>query len=722
MRKIDYELEIKGEKKTYKPRTEFVEPIIKSDNRIFEITADNSYGKTFILNLLAYALEAHKLDSERILKGLKESISRYDDETSYNLTYEIDLPLPDSKTLNLSKNEEGNKRIQINNGSPLGYQQLHNQLSIIYDVPTNPAERLNAVIKDLGQWNNKLKTKFESFARQFHQITRDFDNVKDETKIEDLNTKIKIENDKINSEEGRLKIIQQELDGLKIIDSLNNLAKLMKSESLKDQALFKTNKILKTIPKPQTVSRRNEKYITDLARELNQWESDFKSIVLELISHINQDDELKELFENDSTRKSAYELIKSSKIHELIEDSPELFLEKIENVKDDILRFIEEKRNDKKFVIHNSFEDLFKSINNFIDNKIGHILKEEVDIETEILIKKLNRILSDYQVKDYAPLKSFLIKDLKKLRGFIVQYFKTNKKYKDEQKKTQKQNSDEKYYSKLAQKQSLQKDIKDIKAQIKFEQSKCALKLEITDFSRIENLEQVNDIKKNLENKYTGKFNLDNLKLAIKDLDTELRKIKNKIKDYEDKKKLWEASLDIEQNKNEAIYNESQKANLKAFYQILLRINNNLNPFGNLIGKIERGDLSGFHGEEDQSFIELAGKIIAHSMDNKLLRADGVFINYDFYDMIKQEFHCENDVIIKKDDVSTGLASANYLKQRIDNVSGDYVIVLLDEIGNMAQNALNKVLESVKRLEENNRLVLAILTRPNSNGIQINEY
>lgn len=722
MRKIDYELEIKGEKKTYKPRTEFVEPIIKSDNRIFEITADNSYGKTFILNLLAYALEAHKLDSERILKGLKESISRYDDETSYNLTYEIDLPLPDSKTLNLSKNEEGNKRIQINNGSPLGYQQLHNQLSIIYDVPTNPAERLNAVIKDLGQWNNKLKTKFESFARQFHQITRDFDNVKDETKIEDLNTKIKIENDKINSEEGRLKIIQQELDGLKIIDSLNNLAKLMKSESLKDQALFKTNKILKTIPKPQTVSRRNEKYITDLARELNQWESDFKSIVLELISHINQDDELKELFENDSTKKSAYELIKSSKIHELIEDSPELFLEKIENVKDDILRFIEEKRNDKKFVIHNSFEELFKSINNFIDNKIGHILKEEVDIETEILIKKLNRILSDYQVKDYAPLKSFLIKDLKKLRGFIVQYFKTNKKYKDEQKKTQKQNSDEKYYSKLAQKQSLQKDIKDIKAQIKFEQSKCALKLEITDFSRIENLEQVNDIKKNLENKYTGKFNLDNLKLAIKDLDTELRKTKNKIKDYEDKKKLWEASLDIEQNKNEAIYNESQKANLKAFYQILLRINNNLNPFGNLIGKIERGDLSGFHGEEDQSFIELAGKIIAHSMDNKLLRADGVFINYDFYDMIKQEFHCENDVIIKKDDVSTGLASANYLKQRIDNVSGDYVIVLLDEIGNMAQNALNKVLESVKRLEENNRLVLAILTRPNSNGIQINEY
>ena len=109
-------------------------------------------------------------------------------------------------------------------------------------------------------------------------------------------------------------------------------------------------------------------------------------------------------------------------------------------------------------------------------------------------------------------------------------------------------------------------------------------------------------------------------------------------------------------------------------------------------------------------------------MDNKLLRKDGEFIELKYYDMIKQEFHCSDDIVIKKDDVSTGLASANYLKQRIENVEGKYVVVLLDEIGNMAQNALDKVIESIKKLETQNRLVLAVFTRPNSKGIKIIDY
>ena len=153
-----------------------------------------------------------------------------------------------------------------------------------------------------------------------------------------------------------------------------------------------------------------------------------------------------------------------------------------------------------------------------------------------------------------------------------------------------------------------------------------------------------------------------------------------------------------------------------------MQSNNNLNNFKKVISKIESGHLDEFKDSEDVQFMELAGKIIAHSMDNKLLRADGVFVVLKFYDMVKQEFHCDEDLIIKKDDVSTGLASANYLKQRIDNIDGDYVVVLLDEIGNMAQNAINTVIESIKKLEKQKRLVLAVFTRPNSNGIKVIEY
>ena len=58
MNNINYELEILGEKKTYKGREEFIEPIINSKKKIFEITADNSYGKTFILNLISICIRS----------------------------------------------------------------------------------------------------------------------------------------------------------------------------------------------------------------------------------------------------------------------------------------------------------------------------------------------------------------------------------------------------------------------------------------------------------------------------------------------------------------------------------------------------------------------------------------------------------------------------------------------------------------------------------------
>ena len=172
MNNINYELEILGEKKTYKGRKEFIEPIVNSKNKIFEITADNSYGKTFILNLLAYALEADKLDNEKILDSIKESISRYDDDASYNLEYDIDLDLPDNKKLSLTKAKGRSKIIQIDEGAPLSHTILHKNLSVIYDVPTNPSERLDKVIKDLGNWNENLITKFAKIYRVFFDITK----------------------------------------------------------------------------------------------------------------------------------------------------------------------------------------------------------------------------------------------------------------------------------------------------------------------------------------------------------------------------------------------------------------------------------------------------------------------------------------------------------------------------------------------------------------------
>jgi hypothetical protein len=250
----------------------------------------------------------------------------------------------------------------------------------------------------------------------------------------------------------------------------------------------------------------------------------------------------------------------------------------------------------------------------------------------------------------------------------------------------------------------------------------CATELKIDDLSRFDSTSKIIDIKFNIENRISDTKLLSNIKEAIDSIDYKIRRLESNCKELNTENGINKTYLKIEDERKISKYNSEQKKAILIFDRMIRQIISNLKHYDILISKIESDKLTDFNHENEKKFIELAGKIIAFSMDNKLLQADGKFIKLDSYNIINQEFHCENNIIIKKLDVSTGLASANYLKQRIDNVEGKYVIVLLDEIGNMAQNALDKVIESIKKLESQNRLVLAVFTRPNSNGIQIIEY
>jgi hypothetical protein len=246
--------------------------------------------------------------------------------------------------------------------------------------------------------------------------------------------------------------------------------------------------------------------------------------------------------------------------------------------------------------------------------------------------------------------------------------------------------------------------------------------MEIDDLSKLDSLDKISNLEYTVKKKVSNNELLENLSSAKHDTEKEIIKLRKTKEDLELNKRILDKTYDKENAKNPSKYTDEQKNKIKKFSRIVDRIRVNTTNFKTLISNIEKGDLTRFKDIEDLRFIEIAGKIIAYSMDNKLLRKDGEFIELKYYDMIKQEFHCSDDIVIKKDDVSTGLASANYLKQRIENVEGKYVVVLLDEIGNMAQNALDKVIASIKKLETQNRLVLAVFTRPNSKGIKIIDY
>ena len=673
-------------------------------------------------------MEADKLDKEKILNSIKDSISRYDDDNSYKLEYDIELNLPDNKKLSLKKVKDGNKIIQIDGGPPISHNNLHKNLSIIYDVPTNPSERLNAVIKDLAIWNDNLITKFSNVLRFFSDVSKEFDSVRDEDKILDLKKKSDDLEKRILKNNQSIDKKKSISNDLKKILNLEDLSLFFKKKTIIETEINKKSKQFKLLKKPEKIEKKDELKIQELNEKLAEYDKDFKKIISRLIREINDDTEISELITEDSSIIRYYNKIKDTNNIKDIFSSDDYvsiqnkFIESIEYIKDTIIRFITDKKNGKSYIIHNSYTQLIVLLEELMENEIDHFLKSVTTVESIKLKKQLESIINEHKVKNYESLKVFLNSDLKTLKTLLSLFMKTKNQLKKESKKKHVNDDDSKYYELETELKILrEKKIKN-KNNLTLTIVTCAKELEIDDLSFFDSSEKISDLIYNLKSKITTPKLLENISEYKEIVDKEIENLTISRDNLVSQKKTNDIHLKYEDAKNPSKYNDNQKRKIKKFILLLQRSIKNLRIYKDLISNIEKGDLSKFKDNEDLKFMELAGKIIAYSMDNKLLRADGVYAKLDFYDMKRQEFHCDGDLIIKKADVSTGLASANYLKQRIDNIEGKYVVVLLDEIGNMAQNAINRVIDSIKKLEKQNRLVLAVLTRPNSNGIKIIEY
>ena len=727
MNSLNYNLEIIGENTNYTPRKEIIDPIVNSDKKIFEITADNSYGKTFILNLIAYALDADKLDSDRILPAIKDSISRYDDQNSYNLDYTIDLVLPDNKKLSLTKEKGRGKLIQIDGGAPISHNLLHKDLSVIYDVPSNPSERLNAVIKDLGIWNNNLMTKFNKISRHLNNVTKEFDSVRNEDKIAQLKSKsLKYETD-IEEKIFELDFKKETLKELRTLTNLKQLANYLKIKTKNETNLFKLTAAFKLLKKPQKIDKKDEVKIKNYNSELNRIDTDFRNLITKLIRFIKKDIEISEMINEGAASLRHYDNIKDKEIKDIfLADNyivmEQKFMKSIDYIKEDVLLFINKKKSDKSYIIHNSYKEFILLLENLIDNNIDHLLKTATSVDSSKLKIQLEAIINEHKIKNYDEIKYFFRDDLKPLKGYFSQYFKTSNQLKKETQKKLVSDTESKYYQVEAKLQETKISLKKVKDFIKKTTVDCSNDMKIDDLSRFDTLAKISDLEHIVRKRVSNTRLTDDLSGSKENISRDINSLRKTKEALEFEKRLNDRTYTKEDSKNSSLFNDKQKKRIKLFERMISRIIANTRQFSLLISNIEKGDLSKFKDEEDIQFIDIAGKIIAYSMDNKLLRADGEFVELISYDMVKQEFHCSDNLIIKKDDVSTGLASANYLKQRIENVEGKYVVVLLDEIGNMAQNALDKVIDSIKKLEDQNRLVLAVFTRPNSNGIKIINY
>ena len=724
--KIDYHLKILGEKKEYSPRQEFIGPIINSDSKIFEIRAGNGYGKTFLLNLFGYACNADLLDDKYILRTIKDSISRYNDKDSYELAYDLNLSLPDGKQLILKKESEGERKFNLDGIESNDFSTLHKRISVLYDVPSDPSERLNAVIKDLGIWNWNLLQKMTKYWEYLRGIQSDFNNVRDELKIKSLNETILDLELEIESKTKTINEIKYLLSQLIDYQDLDLLIQEYNQIATLNEKIFTTEKNFKKLVKPTQITKKDENVINDIQFQLSKIRNEVDKILSDLIHLVLLNNDLKTFVEGDEMLFKVIREIENEDINSLLRSDNYVydlnhFMQNINELEDQISLFIRSEEMGKKFITYNFLKQLLAQIEGLIESQTEYVIENLTKINSSALIEEIEKSLNLYEVPDFSEIKVFFKKDLSRLKSLISELYLLNSKLTKESQKKGVDSDGEKYYKLKGEIAAFKEKIKEKEKQSNKLKYKISQSLDI-DVIKLNDISSANQVFVNLKRAITNKNSFSNVKEFIKEQNNKLTIEEENHKKLDESKRMNEVRLSLEEKKNVSNFTIEDQDKINRFTKNLGFIIKNISNFNDVISTMNSGDFSSFKDREDIQFIQVAGKIIAYSMDNKILRPDGEYIELENYNLLKKEFECIGDIRIKKEDISTGLASANYLRQRIENTEGEYVIILLDEIGNMAKNTLDEVIKSIKKLEDQKRLVVALLTQPLSEGIEINEF
>jgi len=722
---INYNLTILGEKVHYTPRKEIVEVLADTSHNIFEITAGNSYGKTFLLNLIAYACFADQLSDKHILSSIKNSISRYNDTDYCNLDYEIKLKLPNDEVLILRKRVNEERKINFKGEDILNSEDFHSAVTILYDVPTDPSERLNAVINDLGNWNNNLLKKMTGYWKYLRGLQSDFNDVRNESEIEKLEQGILSLVKQIQTVDKQLIHINKIIADINIIKEIDYLTIQQKKQKPLEDKLASFQRKLKTLKKPAKIKLLDTDTLSQLLQKNVEFLTDFKNILIEWETLVKENISLSELIRKNPNLKASFNIIISTELDDLVKsnnyvDTINNFKTNIQYIQEEMLLLIRREEQGKGAIVYRFLKQFLEEINSLVDSDADDILEDLTHINSRDLIKEIEKNIKCNEGPDFSQIKDFFNYRLENISNIIQSYFDLNNQIRKVQNQNGIDKAGEVYYHCKAEIDELKDKVKKGNVDINKLKHRISDNLGINE-EKLESLEKTNRIlaTKNIKYKDSIKIGIDKFLQEQKIIRESLRSKKDQL---EETKNMNSVRREIELRKSPSKFTSEEENRINKLIRSMQIMIKNLGDFNDVISSINSGDLEEFDHEEDLRFIDIAGRLIAYSMDNKILRVDGEYIKLNNYNLIRKEFYCEGDIVIRKEDISTGLASANYLKQRITNVEGDYLIILLDEIGDMSRDTMKEVVKSIKTVENQNRLVTALFTRPSSDGIKINKY
>ena len=352
-------------------------------------------------------------------------------------------------------------------------------------------------------------------------------------------------------------------------------------------------------------------------------------------------------------------------------------------------------------------KDLKNAFSKYQENSNkSEITTDLFDENTDVIIGKLEIYENKLSVlEDLNGLQKDIDNTLSKLIGKIKKGFTFSKKLSKEITKNKKGNSSS-FDKKLEKSKNIEESIK--RDELEIDKLRNILENNGIQLAKLNDANSRGALLeslflKNIDHKGKEKEQIDKYKKEIKKVDLFLTTLNKTLLDDEVKFK-------IEDSKKSSQYALNHRE-IQIFSNKLSFFTKYMVQRNNLIK--ENGELKSDDSLEYKSYMKIIGEYVASLMGSKIIYQDSnVDIAYIDYSSKTPYFVTPDNKRIVFSDFSGGQGSSNYLKAKLNINEERKFIVLIDEIANMDNKSLDMVIDRLKELDDNNKLLLAILVEP----------
>ncbi len=675
---------------------------------VLRIEGPNGIGKSTLLNIIALGLWG--TDSRKIHASLLQKMGTLKYSDYQGLKFNFKLSNDKDFSLKVLKKDLNSQEIIVEesidgglNYFPVSKERFEENYNLIYDIASNPIERLYDLLKDLREEERLIGSKFKEFANYLYDVLNEIESSRNVERLETVKdniTNILHDNKEIDSTlptiETSLNILEKHAYLQLYYNCLNEYETLLKHKQELEQSSQDVESDSKKVGKKLLKCSRE---IEELRKRISQNYQTATSLIKVTIPDEQKVDP--KIWKNNlnpsSTDENDLNLIHDHAIH--LQNIYSLEIEKIKS--------------------QNSFQDaavverLIQALKEF-ENSPLMIPKLKVSIADLINILKEDNAKNYLILSRYRNIQSLsdILTDISEDTTMLLFKLDETKGVSDDRRKNTQALAE--IIGRKNELKTIQDNLNKLQKKVEFYFNKCIgkgfdeLKLRNSSYKVLSA-----DLPSNKEFEYFLGLTEDQINHRITELNNEVTKKRKKkednlailgIFDNELKELEKQKPHELETSKNEIskLYDKADAISQK----LLTRYDQNIK---NLIEKNVNKKLIEKDPDKKKHFDEIS-HYLAHRigefphMERKYKAAE--------VDLISGIIQTEDNAIIHVNDIGTGHSQSTYLCSLL-NVANDgrKIIALFDEIAMMDDKSLEPLCIRLKTLYDSNRLLVGILVQ-----------